>query len=291
MKSLPREELVATPDTPVRRIWPLKRFPVFLDLHDRRDNTPLHQQKGIEINLTNEGAGTMQVGDQRFSLAPRQVVIFYADQPHAFRAKVSGGYMRSILCLDPDHAPVFRQTKAVENILNGGIHTVRLESSDYMEADQLMCRLRIELVGRPPEWEAMSVALAWTFLLRLLRMPSSTSDCAFDGGSADLVREVIAHIQTHLDSPLKLNDVADRFDISQEHLTRSFTRHTGLSFHKFVNSERIGKAESILRNRSDVSLIDVALMVGFNSASSFSRAFRAIKQMSPSDYRKSIDFT
>ncbi|WP_269537132.1 helix-turn-helix domain-containing protein [Cerasicoccus fimbriatus] len=262
-----------------------------MDFCDRRHSTPRHHQRGIEINITNECRGKLTIGEREIQLSPRLVVIFSGSYIHELKANPGEDYMRTVMCLDPAHAPTFQKTELVQKIIEGEIHIIRLDSSEYIEAIQQLRRLNIELIGRPMGWEAMSSALAWSIALRLMRIPAITAKPILENRSTTLVREAIAHIQTHLDTPLTLRETAEQFEVSAEHLTRSFTRQTGLSFHRFVLSERISVAQNLLSSRPNISLIDIALMTGFSSASNFSRAFRAAKGMAPSEYRKSTLFS
>ncbi|OGX68543.1 MAG: hypothetical protein A2189_07050 [Paenibacillus sp. RIFOXYA1_FULL_44_5] len=80
--------------------------------------------------------------------------------------------------------------------------------------------------------------------------------------------------------------MAKRFAISEEHLTRSFTREMGISFYQYVLLQRIAEGKRLLLNAPDISLTEIALTIGFPSSSHFSRNFKTLTEETPSGYRQ-----
>lgn len=87
------------------------------------------------------------------------------------------------------------------------------------------------------------------------------------------------------ETDLSLEAVAEEMQISPGHLSRTIKLRTGFSFVETLARIRIRKA-TILLNDPSVKLYEVAEKVGYNSQHYFSRAFRKILGVSPSDYRK-----
>lgn len=78
--------------------------------------------------------------------------------------------------------------------------------------------------------------------------------------------------------------LAERTRISPEHLARSVRRHLGLTPTALLNGRRLERA-ALLLSHSDRSVLNIALDLGFGSASAFSRSFRAHHAMSPRAWR------
>lgn len=100
-----------------------------------------------------------------------------------------------------------------------------------------------------------------------------------------LVKKSIEYIQGNLGSPISLRDVADAVGISPGRLGVAFRDETGCSVLEYVHAVKIRKAQEMLRS-SDLSANDIALQVGFNSITSFNRAFRRYSNTTPLAYRK-----
>ncbi|MGI1679638.1 MAG: AraC family transcriptional regulator [Cellvibrionaceae bacterium] len=77
-----------------------------------------------------------------------------------------------------------------------------------------------------------------------------------------------------------LQDIADAVSCSKYHLNREFSELTGLNIGEFVQRRRLSRAEKLLKEKN-ASVIDVALQVGYQSHSSFTRAFKKMFGYSP----------
>lgn len=84
---------------------------------------------------------------------------------------------------------------------------------------------------------------------------------------------------------LTLQDVADACGLSPHQLSCFVNRHLNQSFSRFVNGYRVAEARELLKKEADWPIIRVAYEVGFNSKSSFNRAFTKILGKTPSQVR------
>ncbi len=100
---------------------------------------------------------------------------------------------------------------------------------------------------------------------------------------SELVRAAQELITTHLDRSLDLEAIAGELHVSREHLSRVFKAQTGISPGAFAVQERMHLAGRLLRDRN-LNCKDIAARLGFESASSFARAFRTHYKVSPTQY-------
>ncbi len=91
----------------------------------------------------------------------------------------------------------------------------------------------------------------------------------------------------YLNSDLTLDVLARKVRIPKYHLTQVFNLGLRTNFNKFINAHRVQHAVSLLDdpNNQD-SIEDIMMKSGFNSRSSFYRAFHLYYDISPVDYRK-----
>lgn len=83
--------------------------------------------------------------------------------------------------------------------------------------------------------------------------------------------------------PISLNDVANIANMNPSAFSRFFKRVNRKTFSRYLNEVRIGYAcKQLIENKSKITTI--CYESGFNNISNFNRQFRAIKQMSPSEY-------
>ena len=99
------------------------------------------------------------------------------------------------------------------------------------------------------------------------------------------LRTVTEYIDANLGGEIRIRELARLVDRSEGHFHRAFRSTTGKTPLQFVNERRVGRAAEILAARPD-SILDVALQVGFVSASHFARTFRRVTGVNPDRYRR-----
>ena len=82
-----------------------------------------------------------------------------------------------------------------------------------------------------------------------------------------------------------IGELAERLEVSQEYLTRSFCRYIGIPPGKYLNRVRIENACRLLR-QGGYSVQFVSEACGFTNANYFARVFRAAVGMNPAEYAR-----
>ena len=100
------------------------------------------------------------------------------------------------------------------------------------------------------------------------------------------INKALAFIDAHIDSELSLDSVANVAHYSTFHFHRIFKALIGETLNEYITRRRIEKCASILMHRDEVSITEVGLQYGFNSNSSFTRAFKNFYGVSPTTFRK-----
>ncbi|MEL6254525.1 MAG: helix-turn-helix transcriptional regulator [Bacteroidota bacterium] len=106
--------------------------------------------------------------------------------------------------------------------------------------------------------------------------------------SEDHVDKRISQLEEHLrNNPHEINrgSVSDHSYYSYRHANRLFSSRKGESINAFANKIRLQKAAEHLRYSSK-SIFDIAIEVGYETSASFSKAFKKMYGISPSNYRK-----
>jgi AraC-like DNA-binding protein len=99
--------------------------------------------------------------------------------------------------------------------------------------------------------------------------------------------EACLYISQNCTETLTLDDIANYIGFSKFHFSHLFKSYTNMTFVEFLIAERIKRAVFLISN-SKSSIIDIASNSGFSSVSSFNRAFKKQKGISPSQFRKMI---
>lgn len=99
------------------------------------------------------------------------------------------------------------------------------------------------------------------------------------------IDSALIYLNRNFTTPITREALADKLDISPDHFGRSFKQQTGFTLKDYLNDLRIKEAEVQLK-KSDISVVDIAYNVGFESLRTFNRAFKKKTGESPSTYRK-----
>lgn len=95
----------------------------------------------------------------------------------------------------------------------------------------------------------------------------------------------IEYIERNLDNNLFIEDIAAIAYMSKYHFQRMFNMLTGYTVSEYIRNRRITLAtQELVNSRSKV--IDVAMKYGYESPESFTKAFRKIHGISPSEAKK-----
>ncbi len=96
---------------------------------------------------------------------------------------------------------------------------------------------------------------------------------------------VVQYIREQCHRPISAQDVAEEFDLGRKLLDKKFRQSLGHSVITELRLERIRLARRLLVS-TDLTVIDIGLRCGFDSASGFVRAFRESTGCSPGQLRR-----
>ena len=94
-----------------------------------------------------------------------------------------------------------------------------------------------------------------------------------------------AYLDDHFTERVELETLAARFFVNKYYLTRLFRREYGCSMTAYVLQRRITRAKQLLRF-TDRSVEAIGAETGFREPYYFSRMFRQLEGISPSEYRR-----
>tara|TARA_R110002126_G_scaffold25583_13_gene87557 strand:+ start:1570 stop:2505 length:936 start_codon:yes stop_codon:yes gene_type:complete len=98
------------------------------------------------------------------------------------------------------------------------------------------------------------------------------------------LNRVVDHVLAHLTEPLSLEAVAHEAGFSPFHFHRIFHSMLGETLHQFVRRLRLERALKRKSFEPDRTLTDIALECGFGSSSDFSRSFKKVYGVPPSQF-------
>ncbi|MBV9959535.1 MAG: helix-turn-helix domain-containing protein, partial [Acidobacteria bacterium] len=99
------------------------------------------------------------------------------------------------------------------------------------------------------------------------------------------LRQLTDWMNEHMAEEFSLERLAEQAGLSRFHFQRLFKSATGISPSRYHINLRLNEARRLLRE-TKMSVVDVALEVGYTNPSHFAQLFRRETGLSPSDYRR-----
>jgi len=100
-----------------------------------------------------------------------------------------------------------------------------------------------------------------------------------------IVENTIAYIEAHLCESLSLADLSQRSSFSKYHFLRIFKHETGKGLFEYIQNLRLSQASRLLIT-SELSIMEIALMIQFDSQEAFTHAFKKEFSLPPGRYRR-----
>lgn len=268
-----------------------EQFPFRIGHPVIRRHFPAHRHEYLEISFITAGEGYQIVNGKRHPLRPGTFFFLLPYQVHEIFT-VSSESMRLYNCMfdiqfmfwSSAAMPGLEQLLYIEEELPP---FVQLSGDERETFERLLAEMLSEFQsGQPWRQQFLQVKLL-ELLIRFdrLRRPENAPPPQAEPVGSQSIWSVVRHIHLHYQEPLALTELAERYGMSSSNLSELFKKHLGVNFARFVHDLRVRHACGLLAS-SDMSKTDIAAEAGFGSLRSFSRIFRDLKGMTPSEYRK-----
>ena len=100
----------------------------------------------------------------------------------------------------------------------------------------------------------------------------------------NIIRDAMAYVKEHINQHIKLKDIADHVLLSPSYFAIYFKSKTNINLRDYLLKEKMEYAKRRLTD-PNVSISDVAFDIGYGDYRSFSRAFKNIYGITPSDFQ------
>ena len=129
------------------------------------------------------------------------------------------------------------------------------------------------------------LCLLWTELLT--QAVKSTATANLDGNLTAL-KNMISFIHEHYREKITLDDIAKAGYVSKRTCGTFFLKYQGKTPIEFLTDYRLRKSIELMKS-PDMSILEIALSVGFSGASYYAETFRKVFGQSPAEYRKAVN--
>lgn len=250
--------------------------------------TAWHKHPEYELILITEGNGTALIGNYIGEYKRGDVFFLDSDLPHWFRKsspKMTGSAIVVQFLRDfwGTHFLEMPEVKQVRRLLDSNGDGLQLHRTLLKEVSALIERLE----------HANGLERIFLLLDCLQKIGTSRQykviTTAFDASTGTkenaTIEKIIDYSFKRYLEPVTLKEVAAISGLSIPSFCRFFKRNIKKSYFDFIRELRIGHACKALRETND-AILDICYASGYNSWAHFSKQFRHVANMTPSQYRK-----
>ncbi len=102
------------------------------------------------------------------------------------------------------------------------------------------------------------------------------------------VRDIKCYISNHISEKMTLREIADSVHLTPEYCCSLFKKHVGKSVFSYILEQRTATAKRLIA-LGDTSLKSISSEMGFADYNYFSRTFKRITGVTPSEYKASCE--
>ena len=160
------------------------------------------------------------------------------------------------------------------------------------ESDPLAQSMRVR-DDAPFGYSQMIKNLLEIFLIKLRRntdifSKESRRQFTVDGVNIPVkIKAIVDYLNEHIYGKITVSDISHKFGISESLLKKEFSRYYRGGIINYYNKRKVEEAKILIRRR-DYSFSEIADKLGFDNPQYFSRFFKNITNMTPTEYKNSI---
>lgn len=251
-----------------------------------------------ELLYVDKGQVLVTAGERQLCIHQGQVIFH---QPNEFHDVAANGTIapNTIVISFSCHSPAIRAlcgricfvNRQERSLLAGIINEARSTFSTNL-GDPEYRKLSRLAQGTPGSEQLIRLHLE-TLLIGFIRKNRSYDHSAAAGTTAQHNAEAYCfettckYIEDNIDNAFTVNRLSQYAMVSPAYLERLFNRCAGMSVIQYCNRRKIERAKKFIReDRMNIS--QIAESLGFSSIHYFSRIFKRLEGMSPSQYGRSV---
>ncbi|MFC4302575.1 AraC family transcriptional regulator [Cohnella boryungensis] len=251
---------------------------------------PHHWHEHLEFLYFESGSAVIECGSQSFHCQTGDLCVVNSNELHyGVSASEDLSYYAMILDISllHSHAVDAVETKFITPITRNRILFQNRISKDD-SVNRCMLAIIHELERQELGYELSVKSHLYGLLTQLVRKyvatPTELDEYRHRLKELERLAPVFSYINEHYREKLTVQRLANIAGLSRFHFSRLFKQLTDKSLVEYVNLIRINKSENMLRNKA-LNISEIALSTGFSDIYYFSRTFKKLKNVSPSEWR------
>ncbi len=254
---------------------------------------PRKQYPAWELVYVDRGKLIVNTDVESFPMASGELILHPPDVPHNLQG--DGKTAANVLTvLFPCRSPILydlkgkrlRPNTAQKAVLKDILRESRSSFASRLDDpnDHRLIREKDPPIGA----EQMIGCYLTTLLVSHLRQVNRPQAVDKKIGSQPMLDAIIAYMEDHLTSKLSLELLSEEFHVSPSYIKRLFSQYKQMGTMKFFTTMKIEQAKKLLRER-EKNVSQIAEELGYDNIYYFCNQFKKFTNMSPMEYRKSVN--
>lgn len=184
--------------------------------------------------------------------------------------------------MDLDHDVCYKAIKAKDARFDGVFYTAVKSTGIYCRP---VCKVPTPKSVNCTFYKSAAEAEANGYRPCLRCRPELAPNYSEFGQGKELFKIILDYFDEHNYKPGIVKECANDLGVNPRHLNRVFHTEAGVSPKDYIMTKRLLRAKALLTD-TNLSITEIALMVGFGSVSRFNAALKKRYQLTPSEIRK-----
>jgi len=242
-------------------------------------NYPSHFHKKVEITYMEKGNCLSVINNKNYFAETDDILFISAYHTHSYQT--SNDAKRIILC------PTDRIIDDFSSLTGNKIFHFLLTNKTFNREKILPRLYELNAVHQDRSLDQASKWLISKGLLNIIY--GNFYECYHtlledQSKHVESLSKILNYIDLHSAEKLTLDDLAKQFGYSKFYFSRFFNSSIGQSLNTYLNNIRIKNFISSYPKQNNLNIMNLALELGFDSMTSFYRAFKNYCGCTPSEY-------
>lgn len=236
-----------------------------------------HSHEYFELEMVCSGRGTHILNGRKMSFGPGTLYLLTPEDIHALHMDEPADIFNVSFSEE-----LFSDAFSFEMLLNCQSKQTVLPPAERERVIALLELLRQETAGEERPFAPLYIRSVLNMvLIEILRREQS--DGMMPGHTG--LDGVLFYLQRHFREPITVHSAARQANLSPDYFGKLFRQVTGVGLPEYLGRLRLRYAARLLQSTDD-AVTEVCYRSGFNSFSSFSRAFLREYKTTPTRYRQ-----
>jgi len=250
----------------------------YYQIRNRNYTFPREAHNYWEMTFIDNGELITTVDNEEYLLKGMDLMFYAPNQYHTQKnqSKQPCSYLTILFDMDLGHEylitnRVYHAHRDLHQALN---NFIKASNDEMLYNNELMLCYLKELIIRVLQYDFLDAS----------PIASSPMQQKFEN---ELLNEIIIYINENIYEQLTIEDICMKFSISRSSLQTLFKNNLNVAPKQYISNLKLAKSKLLIKENV-YTISEISAMLGFTSIHYFSRKFKQVFGITPSDYAKTI---